>query len=148
MPDHHVVWLPGPEDKMALAIRILRMLDIMPVSHVARILTEERVLSPDAGRTRKDGGIKHEVSGAWHATTCVNVAFSMLLLGRPVYGRRSIGDQKRFSPGGPRDLCLDDYRAYGEPKVIRNPDSQWIVGPPVLYPLSYRGISIFYLSDA
>jgi hypothetical protein len=45
------------------------------------------------------------------------------------YGRRSLGDQVRFSPEGPRNLEETDLRSDGKPKVIRNPDSSLITKP-------------------
>ena len=52
MQDHHVVWLPGPDEELALIRRILDMLLITPASRVAATLTNEGILSPDAGRYR------------------------------------------------------------------------------------------------
>src|SRR5207302_35645 len=52
MAGHHVVWLPGPEEELAVVHRILEMLETMPASRVAATLTAEGVPTPDAGRTR------------------------------------------------------------------------------------------------
>ena len=69
-------------------------------SRAAR-LTAEGIPSPDAGRLRKDRGIKHPVSGVWHQTTVVNIARNPLLVAVATYGLRSMGDKLRFTPSGP-----------------------------------------------
>src|SRR5262245_14388080 len=74
MAGHHVVWLPGSDERFRVGLRILDMLDSLPASRVATILTAEGIPSPDAGRQRKDGGLKHPVSGVWHGTTITNIA--------------------------------------------------------------------------
>ena len=100
MAGHHVVWLPGPEEELALIRRILGMLESMPASRVAATLTEEGVPPPDVGRYRTDHGVRHLTSGVWHQTTITNIARNPLLLAVMSYGRRSMGDQLRFAPGG------------------------------------------------
>ena len=54
MAGHHVVWLPGPAEELALISRILDMLETMPASRVAKVLTREGVPPPDADRHRTD----------------------------------------------------------------------------------------------
>lgn len=61
MAGHHVVWLPTAKAELKIVGRILKMLETMPASRVAAQLTREGVPSPDAGRYRKDHGIKHPV---------------------------------------------------------------------------------------
>jgi hypothetical protein len=140
MLGHHVVWLPTAEDELTTVRRILEMLETMPASRVAARLTAEEVPSPDAGRQRKDHGVKHPVSGVWHQTTVVNIARNPLLGATVSYGRRSMGDQLRFSPHGPRELNDEDYCPEGEspqtkPKVIRNADADQITAPARFDPL-------------
>jgi DNA invertase Pin-like site-specific DNA recombinase len=122
MRGHHVVWLPGPESELAVIYQILDLLRGMPASRVARLLTDEGIPSPDAGRTRTDNGIKHLTRGVWNPTTIINIARNPLLQAMCAYGRRSMGDQLRYTANGPRALEDDDFRADGKPKVIRNPD--------------------------
>jgi hypothetical protein len=122
MAGHHVVWLPGPEQELAVIRRILMMLETVPAARVAATLTAAGVHPPDAGRTRTDGGVTHTTSGVWHQTTIVNIARHPLLRAVVAYGRRSMGDQLRFSPEGPRPLEEADYRSDGKPKVVANPD--------------------------
>ena len=142
MAGHHVVWLPGPEEELSLIRRMLEMLPTIPASRVARILNEEGVPSPDAGRRRKDNGVRHEVSGLWHPSTIVNIARHPLLVACVRYGRRSMGDQSRFTADGPRMMTESDYRADEKPKVVRNPDEECVSTPasfePIVDPAPYE----------
>jgi DNA invertase Pin-like site-specific DNA recombinase len=135
MADHHVVWLPGPEEELAVIRRILQMLPSIPASRVAAILTREGVPAPDAGRSRTDRGVKHPTSGVWHATSVANIARNPLLLATVTYGRRSMGDQLRFTPDGPRVLAEQDYRNDGQPKVIVNSESSQIIAAAKFDPI-------------
>ena len=117
---HHVLWLPGPEDELLVIRRVLSLLKTMPASRVARMLTDEGVPAPDAGRTRTDNGVEHITSGVWHATTISNIARNPLLVAIVTYGRRSMGDQRRLTANGPRVLTEEDFRPDGKVKVIRN----------------------------
>ena len=122
MAGHHVVWLPVEDDhpEMIVIRRIRELLKTTPGSRVARMLTEEGISSPDAGRKRCDQGIEHFVSGDWHQSTVTNIGRNALLAAVCSYGQRSMGDQLRFTPDGPRLLTDDDYRPDGKAKVIRN----------------------------
>jgi DNA invertase Pin-like site-specific DNA recombinase len=123
MPGHHVVWYPGPEGELAVIRRVVAMLGTMPASRVAAALTAEGVPTPDWGRQRTDRGVRHRTSGVWRQSTVTGIARNPLLACVAAYGRRSMGDQVRFSPEGPRDLAEADRRPDGKPKVVRNPDS-------------------------
>ncbi len=127
---HHVVWLPGPQSELDLVFRILQMLKTMPASHVAAKLNTEMIPSPDAGRTRTDNGVRHTVSGLWNVSTINNIARNKLLVGIAEYGRRSMGDQLRYSPAGPRAMQeASDYRPDEKPKTIQNPLSIRTIAP-------------------
>jgi hypothetical protein len=121
MAGHHVVWLPGPEPELALIRRILDLLETMPAARVAALLTAEGVPSPDAGRLRTDRGVKHATSGVWRQQAIVGIARNPLLQAVVEYGRRSMGDKRRFSPEGPRELEEADWRGDGRAKVVANP---------------------------
>jgi hypothetical protein len=60
------------------------------------------------------------------------------------YGRRSMGDQARYAPDGPRALEETDRDAVGQPKVVRNPEAVLLTRPspagfePVLDPERQR----------
>jgi hypothetical protein len=129
MPGHHVVWYPGPEEELAVIRRVLAMLETMPASRVAATLTAEGVPTPDWGRERTDGGVRHRTSGVWLQSTVTGIARNPLLACLSAYGRRSMGDQVRFSPEGPRDLAEADRRPDGKPKVVRNPESALVKRP-------------------
>jgi DNA invertase Pin-like site-specific DNA recombinase len=129
MPGHHVVWYPSAKDELAVIQRILDMLATMPASRVAAILTAEGVPTPDWGRERTDHGIRHKTSGVWHQSVITGIARNPLIACIAAYGRRSMGDQVRFSPDGPRNLEENDLRADGKPKVVRNSDSSLIKSP-------------------
>jgi hypothetical protein len=132
---HHVVWLPGPAEEQALIGRILQMLESKPASQVAKVLTSEGIPPPDAGRYRTDRGLQHPTSGVWHQTTITNIARNPLLLAVTTFGRRSMGDQLRFTPDGPRCLRDADLRNDGQPKVIANPETNRIVSKAKFEPL-------------
>lgn len=129
MEGHHVIWLPGNDDRLQLALRIREMLLSCPASRVAAKLNEEGIPSPDSGRYRTDNGVRHRVSGVWHQTTVSNIGRNPLLAAVVQYGRRSMGDQTRFTPHGPRGLNDDDVRANGMPKVTANPPENVIKSP-------------------
>ncbi len=132
MQGHHVVWLPGPDTELALVRRILTMLEKMAASRVATILNEEGIPSPNAGRYRTRQGVKRPVSGHWHPPTITAIGRNRLLLAVATYGQRSMGDQLRMTPAGPRALEDGDYRETNQPsqliraKVIRNPEQNRI----------------------
>lgn len=135
---HHVAWLPEPGPKLDTALRIVKMLEAMPASRVAATLTAEGVPSPDAGRWRTDNGVKHPVSGIWSQSTVVNIGRNQLLSAISTYGVRSMGDQLRYSPDGPRELKDADFRLVGKeskPKVIRNSEENRIIADAKFEPL-------------
>lgn len=132
---HHVMWLPGPQEEVDLLKRILKMLVDLPASRVARILNEEGIPSPDAGRTRTDSGTKHKVQGRWHQSSIVNIGRSSLVRAICKYGQRSMGDQRRMTPHGPRPLEESDVNRRRKPKVIRNSPDQVVSAAARFEPL-------------
>lgn len=140
MPGHHVLWLPGPEEELAIIRRILEMLESMPAGRVAAALNQDGILSPDANRLRKVAGVLSRTRGLWNHTTVTNIARNPLLLAMRSYGRRCVGDQLRFDCNGPRELTDEDYRTdrvsdQVKPKVIRNPEANQIVSAARFEPL-------------
>ena len=121
---HHVVLLAGPESELNVLKEILDLLLKIPASQVARRLNERGVPSPYAGRTRKDGGVVHVVSGRWRRTTVTNLARNPLIRAVTAYGRRTLGEFRRFSTEGPRPLTEADFHADGNRKVVINDQSQ------------------------
>lgn len=126
---YHVAWLPKDDATFAIRLRIKRMLIEMPATQVAKTLTAELILTPDFGRRRRDNGIEHLTSGVWHATTVVNIGRDQIDAGIVTYGKRSIGDQLRFSPDGPRTLEEGDFRSDDQPRVVQNPTELLVTGP-------------------
>ena len=148
MSGHHVVWLPGPEPEVAVIRRILEMLESgTPAARVAAALTGEKVPSPDSGRLRTDGGVPHATSGVWHQTSVVNIARNPLVAAVVTYGRRSMGDQLRFTPDGPRPLEDADMRADDRPKVVMNPPGSRVTAPARFEPLMEPGRHRALLED-
>ena len=135
MAGHHVVWLPADDERLQLALRIRNMLLTMPATQVAKTLNDEKKPSPDAGRFRRDNGVRHKVSGLWHATTIVNIGRNPLLAAIVRYGQRSMGKYHRFTTTGPRELADDDIRRDGKPKVIRNADNDQIQSKAIFEPV-------------
>jgi len=131
----HVVWLPAEDNTLQVRLRILDELRHTRATVLARRLSREGVPSPDRGRTRKDGGFRHAVSGLWHASTIVGIARHPLNAALMPYGRRSMGDCLRFSPEEPRPLNESDYYADGTVKVTANAAADAIVVPGRFEPL-------------
>ena len=138
MAGHHVVWLPADDERLSLALRIRDMLLTTPATQIAKILNAEEIPSPDAGRFRKDNGVRHEVSGLWHAPTIVNIGRNPLLAAIVRYGLRSMGKFNRFTVDGPRELTDADIRADGKPRVIRNADDDHIFSQALFEPVVSR----------
>jgi DNA invertase Pin-like site-specific DNA recombinase len=135
MPGHHVMWLPGPEDELAVLRRILAMLPTTPACRVAATLTAEGVPPPDCGRLRTDRGLQHPTAGVWRQSVVVGIARHPLVAALVAYGRRSMGDQLRYTPEGPRELQEADWRPDGKAKVVRNPEESLVVAPARFEPL-------------
>ena len=135
MAGHHVVWLPADDQRLSVALRIRDMLLTTPATQIAKILNAEGIPSPDAGRVRKDNGVRHEVSGLWHSPTIVNIGRNPLLAAIVRYGLRSMGKFNRFTVDGPRELTDADLRADGKPRVIRNADDDHIFSQALFEPV-------------
>src|SRR5579871_3962377 len=101
-PGYHVVWLPKDDGTFEIRQRIKQRLKTTPASQLAREFTRAGVPTPDNGRVRRDNGISHSTSGVWHSTTLTNIGRDSIDAGSTRYGRRSMGDQLRFSAMGPR----------------------------------------------
>ncbi|WP_156514420.1 recombinase family protein [Planctomyces sp. SH-PL14] len=132
---HHVEWRPGPPEEIGLILRIASMLETMPALRVAKVLTAEGIPAPDAGRTRHDNGIPHQVRGVWHQTTITNIARNPLSRAIVIFGRRAMGDRRRMTPSGPRPVEEEDRRADGQPKVCQVPVEERISAPAAFEPL-------------
>ncbi len=126
LPGHHVVWLPTAAHELSVVRRILDLIETTPAARIARTLNAEGVPSPKAGRVRTRNGVVFETSGQWTQNTVRNIATHPLLIAVWEYGKRSEGDQLRFTKSGPRALDGGDYRPDGKPKTVANPADQII----------------------
>lgn len=129
MPGHHVVWLPTAADELAVVRRILDLIVTTPAARIARTFNAEGIPSPNAGRVRKVNGVQVEVSGQWAQNTVKAIATHPLLIALCEYGKRSEGDQLRFTKDGPRGLNAGDYHPGGKLKTVANPADQIIRTP-------------------
>jgi Recombinase len=118
MAGHHVVWLPTATDQLAIIERIFDQFETRPASQIASLLTAERVPAPESNR--------RTTSGVWHATTVRNIVQNCMYVAMREYGKRSEGDQMRFTPTGPRLLTESDHDADGRLKTVVNPPEQRI----------------------
>lgn len=137
MNGHHVIWLPVDDDHVELQM-IRRILDELPrtrATRLAALFTKEGIPSPDAGRKRKDRGVLHVTSGAWHASTIKNIAENSLLRAIVPFGRRSMGKHLRFGAERPRELEDHDFRSDQEPKVVQNDASRQVCAQATFAPL-------------
>lgn len=137
MQGHHVVWLPTAQEEVDVIRRIFSLLSTMPARRVAAQLTSEGVPTPNYGRRRTDHGVSHATSGIWHPNTVTNIARNSLCVGIKRYGRRSIGDQQRFSADGPRALKQEEFRSRGsnEVRITVNADDDCIHTRTAITPL-------------
>ena len=82
-----------------------------------------------------------ETSGLWTQNTVRNVATHPLLVAIWEYGKRSGGDQLRFTKDGPRPLGQADFDRVGTRRTVTNPADQVIrtpaKGEPVTTPEQY-----------
>jgi DNA invertase Pin-like site-specific DNA recombinase len=116
----HVVILPKDEEKIKTWIYILCLKEQgWGFKRIVRHLNELGIPSPDAGRTRTDHGVPHEVSGRWTHTTVRALCMSRVILGLLDYGRRSEGKHYRLGKDGPRPLEDSDRVEKGKKKLKR-----------------------------
>ena len=135
MAGHHVVWLPTAEAELWVVHRILGLIETTPAARIARLLNDEGIPSPKAGRSRRRGGVEARNSGLWTQNTVKNIATHPLLVAVCEYGRRAMGDQLRLTPAGPRPLADGDYGPDGRPRSIANPPGGTIRTPASFPPL-------------
>jgi DNA invertase Pin-like site-specific DNA recombinase len=115
--------MPRDQDKIRIWVLILEWYcrEKIGAKKIAQRLNEMEIPSPDAGRTRTDGGIKHKVSGKWGARTVLTLIRNSAIIGMQSYGAQSEGSHRRVGEKGPRLLGADDTREDGmTPKVVQN----------------------------
>jgi hypothetical protein len=133
---HHVIWWPTAEDQLAVVDRIFKLLPTTAASRIADLLTDEGIPPPEAAR--------RATAGVWHQTTVRNIARDPIYMAVREYGKRSEGDQQRFTPAGPRDLADGDYGATGKLRTVTNPPDQRVrkemAFTPVVPPEQFRAL--------
>ena len=95
---------------------------------IAKHLDDLGIPSPDAGKTRTDHGVKHEVTGKWSHNTVSDLCRNSAILGYQQYGRRSEGAHRRIGDEGPRCLDDSDRNQNGCPKTVNNDASNIVRG--------------------
>lgn len=97
------------------------------VQRIANRLNDLRVPSPNAGRTREIGGVLRPNSGKWCKKTVKRLIENQAIIGMAVFGVRSEGSHRRFSPDGPRTLTESDRTEEDRARNIFNPKDALIV---------------------
>jgi len=97
------------------------------VQRIANRLNELRIPSPNAGRTREIGGVLRPNSGKWCKKTVKRLLENQAIIGMAVFGVRSEGAHRRFSPDGPRTLTESDRTEEDRARNIFNPKEELIV---------------------
>ena len=126
----HVLWKPREEDKIRTWVMILDLKDQeWGYRRIAGQLNDLGIPSPDDGRTRKDNGVRHEVSGTWHVNTVAELCRNSAIIGIRQYGRRSEGAHRRLDADGSRVLTAEDRNADDRPRTVFNDPSLTISRP-------------------
>lgn len=125
----HVRIMPKDLDKLAVWVM---MLDLKHQGwggrQIANHLNALGIPSPDAGRMRKDQGVKHYVSGKWNQRTVLELCRNPAIVGQVQLGRRSDGAHRRISKDAPRILTEHDRDEHDKPRLVHNDRSEVIVG--------------------
>ncbi|MFM8893385.1 MAG: recombinase family protein, partial [Planctomycetia bacterium] len=120
-PGCHVRFLPNDEQKIRTWIWMLERLEAgWSTKRVAVELNRLGIPTRDAGRTRHDDGVEHEVSGRWHENTVRALATNPLIINVKEYGRFGEGVHHRLGPDGPRPVVDEELRQDGSGRMIEN----------------------------
>lgn len=131
----HVVIVPKDERKIATWIQILTWRgEGWGIKRIARRLNQLGIPSPDAGRTRTDHGVKHEVSGRWTMTTVRALCLNKAIIGLLEYGKFSEGKHRRLGLDGPRELDKNDRGKDKQPKRRMNDRSLMVTSKMPIEP--------------
>lgn len=144
-PGHHVEIRVDDPQKIEIWISILELkLDGWGCKRIARRLNDLGIPSPDAGRSRRDQGVAHVVSGKWSPNAVANLCRNAAVIGMQDYGRRSEGAHRRLGADGPRPLGEGDRTIGGTARVIFNSAgvriSSHLKSPPQFDELNWRKI--------
>ncbi|MFM7035444.1 MAG: recombinase family protein [Planctomycetia bacterium] len=117
----HIRFLPNDEQRIKTWIWMLERLEAgWSTKRVAQRLNELGIPTRDAGRTRHDNGVEHEVSGKWHESTVHALATNPIIIGVKQYGRYSEGVHHRAQSTGFRPVTEDELLLDGSGKTIEN----------------------------
>ncbi len=117
----HIRFLPNDEQRIKTWIWMLERLEAgWSTKRVAQRLNELGIPTRDAGRTRRDNGVEHEVSGKWHESTVYALATNPIIIGVKEYGRYSEGVHHRAQAAGFRPVSEDELLMDGSGKTIEN----------------------------
>ena len=134
----HVSHAVGDEEKIRTWVWMLeRKLETWGYKRIATELNRRGIPSPDAGRTRRDNGILHLVSGLWSGSTVRSLCKNKRIIGLIEFGRSSEGKFNRFAGEEQkiREVRDDDRNAYtGELRRIENDRTTAIVAPAAAEP--------------
>lgn len=136
MPGCIVKWRPKDQAKIRTWVMILEWYfrEKLGAARIARRLNQLGIPSPDAGRTRRDRGENHKVTGRWSSRTVLCLIRNRSIIGLTHYGEQSEGHHRRLGGSGPRLLDEKDLRDDGTPKVRRNDDHLVITKPTGMAP--------------
>jgi len=124
----HVEIAPGDENELTVVRRILDQ-KLLGVSDkkIAKVLNQEGIPSPGAGRSRIDQGHKHMVSGKWSSSAIKAVCTNKATIGYLQTGRRSDGTIRRMTKTGHRKLDDNDKDINGNLRQITHEEADTIL---------------------
>ncbi|WP_254509203.1 recombinase family protein [Anatilimnocola floriformis] len=135
LPKGKVVRQPGchvrikPKDEAKIRVWLL----ILELKHqgwggkrIANHLNKASIPSPNAGRTRKDQGVRHYVTGKWNHTTVLDLCDNAAIIGMQDYGKRSEGKFRRFDGDKHRILNESDRLDENAIRLVKNSDEKLI----------------------
>jgi len=117
----HIRFRPNNEQRIKTWVWILERLEAgWSAKRVAQRLNALGIPTRDAGRTRHDNGVEHEVSGKWHESTVLALATNPIIIGVKEYGRYSEGVHHRAKATGFRPVTEEELLTDGSGKTIEN----------------------------
>lgn len=118
-----------PKDEAKIQVWLL-ILDLKHKGWGAKRITNHlnnlNIPSPNAGRTRKDQGVKHYVTGKWSHRTVLELCENAAIIGMQDYGKRSEGKFRRFDGNRHRILHESDRIDENAIRLVKNSDDKLI----------------------
>lgn len=144
LPKGKVVRQPGchvrikPKDEAKIQVWLL-ILDLRHkgwgAKRITNYLNKLSIPSPNAGRTRKDQGVKHYVTGKWSHRTVLELCENGAIIGMQDYGKRSEGKFRRFDGNKHRILNESDRVDENAIRLVKNTDDKLIKSSIKIDPL-------------